>query len=109
MKKVKIQWTAFADKRLEEIEKHIARESGSEDIAYKYIGKLLSRADQLEYFPESGSQEPLLKDHDPIGRYLLEGNYKIIYQYNGKVVIITDIFHVKQSPSRIKQRTRKKK
>ena len=109
MKKVKVFWTAFADKSLEQIHQYIARESGSDYLASRYVEKLISRADQLEHFPESGSKEPLLKEFNPYGRYLLEGNYKIIYQYDGKEVIITDVFHVKQNPVKIKKRTPRKK
>ncbi|HVD98092.1 MAG TPA: type II toxin-antitoxin system RelE/ParE family toxin [Cytophagaceae bacterium] len=108
MKKVKIFWTSFADKSLEQIHQYIARESGSDFLASCYIEKLISRVDQLEYFPESGSKDPLLKGYKPYGRYLLEGNYKIIYQYDGKEIIITDVFHMKQNPSKIRHRTKKK-
>ena len=103
MKKVKIYWTVFAERSLESIENYITIESGSDNLARKYIGKLLARVDQLEFFPESGTKEPLLRDNQPVVRYLVEGNYKIIYQYDGKTVIITDIFHVKQNPVKIKR------
>jgi toxin ParE1/3/4 len=109
MKKCKIFWTAFADKALDEAKEYIQRESRSEDIATAYINKLIARVDQLEYFPESGPVEPLLKHLPQNSRYLVEGNYKIIYQYDNKQVIITDVFHAEQMPLKIVTRDKRAK
>jgi hypothetical protein len=62
--------------------------------------------DQLQTQPESGQMEELLEHLNQNSRYLVEGNYKIIYQYSEGVVIITDVFHVKQNPVKIKKRKR---
>jgi hypothetical protein len=62
--------------------------------------------DQLQTQPESGQMEELLEHLNQNSRYLVEGNYKIIYQYSECVVIITDVFHVKQNPVKIKKRKR---
>lgn len=66
----------------------------------------MSRVDQLQTQPESGQMEELLEHLNQNSRYLVEGNYKIIYQYSEGVVIITDVFHVKQNPVKIKKRKR---
>lgn len=107
MKKVKIYWTAFASKCIEDIHAYIEEESKSAAIASRYITKLMGRVDQLENFPNSGAAEPLLNHLKNNSRYLVEGNYKIIYQYNDSHIIVTDVFHVKQNPVKIKKRSKK--
>ena len=107
MKKNKLFWTPFALKALDEIADFIEKESKSKHIAEKYVSKLVSRVDQLEDFSESGVNEPLLEHLNLNSRFLIEGNYKIIYQYLNHQIIITDVFHVKQNPIKITKRNKK--
>ena len=106
MSKVKIFWTPFALKSLDEIKVYIEKETRSSEIAARYISKLIDRIEQLQNFPDSGSEEELLKQLKQNSRYLLEGNYKIIYQFQNDKVIISDIFHVKQNPIKIIKRNK---
>ena len=106
MTKVKIYWTPFALKSLAEIKAYIAQEAQSNTIAVKYVSKLIDRVEQLKSFPDSGAEEELLKRIKQKGRYLVEGNYKIIYQYQESKVIVTDILHVKQNPVKIIKRNK---
>lgn len=108
MKKVKIYWTPFAIKCLDKIKDYIEQETHSEKIANRYINKLTSRVDLLQNFPESGQEEEFLKHLEQKSRFLTEGSYKIIYQYSDTIVIITDVFHVKQNPVKILKRNKKK-
>ncbi len=62
--------------------------------------------EHLAAFPESGQVEPLLKMQN--SRYIIEGNYKIIYQFDDKNILITDVFHSKQNPKKILKRNKKK-
>jgi toxin ParE1/3/4 len=107
MKKVTIYWTPFAVRCLDQVQTYIANETRSQTIATKYINKLLERVEQLENFSDSGTAEELLKHLKQNSRYLIEGNYKIIYQHQDNKVIITDIFHVKQNPVKMVKRNRK--
>ena len=107
MKKIKIYWTPFALKSLDQIEKYIKQATYSPKIAANYIQKLISRVEQLETQPKPGQTEELLKHLNQNSRYLVEGNYKIIYQYNDDVIIITDVFHVKQNPVKITKRNKR--
>jgi toxin ParE1/3/4 len=104
MKKAELCWTPFALSGLEDIKKYITQETQSETIAVKYINKLINRVEQLEIFPDSGVKESLLKHLKQNSRYIIEGNYKIIYQYKDDKVIITDVFHTKQTPIKITKR-----
>lgn len=107
MKKLKIFWTPFSVRCLDDISNYIAEKSGSETIANKYINKIMDRVEQLQFHPNSGQKENLLLHLNQNSRYLVEGNYKIIYQFNEDKIIITDIFHVKQNPIKITKRTKK--
>jgi toxin ParE1/3/4 len=106
MKKVKIYWTSFSLKCLDDIKAYLYEASQSETVASKYILKLIERIEQLETAPQSGQEEPLLKHLKQNSRYLIEGNYKIIYQHKEDTVIITDVFHVKQNPVKIIKRNK---
>ncbi|HWY33694.1 MAG TPA: type II toxin-antitoxin system RelE/ParE family toxin, partial [Nitrosopumilaceae archaeon] len=86
---------------MDEIKEYIEQETQSEVVANKYINKLIDRVEQLQEFPESGQKEELLKYLGQNNRYLVEGNFKIIYQYQNSKVIVTDVFHVKQNPVKI--------
>jgi plasmid stabilization system protein ParE len=107
MKKVKIYWTPFALKSLDQIEEYIQQATYSKKIASNYIQKLINRVEQLYTQPDSGQTEELLKHLNQNSRYLVEGNYKIIYQHNNNIVIITDVFHVKQNPVKIIKRNKR--
>ena len=60
----------------------------------------MKQTDLLIHFPESGQKELLLQKMGQNSRYVVEGNYKIIYEYyqTENNIIITDIFHTKQNP-----------
>lgn len=105
--KVDIYWTESASKRLAEIKAYIEKETYSKNLAEKYIQKLIKRVDQLETQPNSGQEEVLLKRYNQNSRYLVEGSYKIIYQFLNNVIIITDVFHVKQNPKKMVIRNKK--
>ncbi len=107
MKKVKICWTPFSVKCLDDIKTYLSEASQSETVANKYIFKLIERIEQLETAPKSGQEETLLKHLKQNSRYLVEGNYKIIYLYKEDTVIITDVFHVKQNPVKLIKRNKK--
>ena len=108
MLKIKLYWTPFAAESLKEIREYIVKETYSEEIAERYINKLIDRTDQLKDFPNSGQEEKLLKLIKQNSRYLVEGNYKIIYQYQDNTVIITDVFNAKQYPAKIIKRNKQK-
>jgi toxin ParE1/3/4 len=72
----------------------------STDTAQKMIDKLLKRMQILRNFPLAGAIESLLT-HKGEYRYLVEGNYKIIYFVRNEDVIIADIFDTRQNPEKM--------
>lgn len=108
MRKVRISWTPFAVGCLQTIKEYIISEFLSEKIADKFINKLISLVEILEHYPEAGMKEEFLEHLKQNSRYLVEGNYKIIYQYQDESIIITDVFHTKQNPIKIVKRNKRK-
>jgi hypothetical protein len=60
----------------------------------------------LENNPFIGNKEPLLENREKEYRYLLEGNYKIIYSVDGNIVRVNSIFDFRQSPIKISENTK---
>ena len=75
---VKILWTEFAINQLEQIF-DFYKYKASINVARKIIAQIVDRTMLLEKNPLLGVREPLLADRKKEYRYLVEGNYKIIY------------------------------
>ncbi|MBI5215802.1 MAG: type II toxin-antitoxin system RelE/ParE family toxin [Ignavibacteriae bacterium] len=52
----------------------------------------------LSDFPLMGQEEPLLRQRKGNYRYLVEGNYKIIYRVVRQTVIIVTVFDTRRNP-----------
>jgi plasmid stabilization system protein ParE len=66
----------------------------------KIVERILAKARQLENFPESGRKQPTQTKQ--AYRYLLAGNYKIIYSYRKSTVYIHTVFDTRQNPGKLK-------
>lgn len=101
-----IRWTPFALRSLDEIYNFIVQEARSTSPAEKFIGKVFNRTDQLKYFPLSGQEEVFLAQKGIKCHYLVEGNYKIIYEYmdDKKLIVILDVFNTSRNPENILKR-----
>jgi toxin ParE1/3/4 len=74
----------------------------SENYADKTIDEIYERAFDLENFPELGPREPLLIKYSIIYRYLVQGDYKLIYSIENEKVIINRVFDTRQNPKKLK-------
>ena len=72
------------------------------EVAIRIRKSIEERMLALEQFPRIGTIEEQLSDLALGHRYLVEGNYKIIYRIDGENIYITDIFHTSQDPSKMK-------
>ena len=63
--------------------------------------KIFTNTRQLNRHPESGQIEPILKQLGENHRYLVEGNYKIIYKKVIDGILITDVFDSRQDPEKM--------
>lgn len=75
----------------------------SEIVAEKITNGILEKSKTLGQFAEIGQIEPLLKSRKNGYRYLVEGNYKIIYNRQEGNVIIHLVFDTRQNPKKLKK------
>jgi plasmid stabilization system protein ParE len=62
----------------------------------------------LNDFPEKYSREEFLEDEQENYRSISRWSYKIIYEITDDAIIIVDIFHARQHPSKISKRLKSK-
>lgn len=62
---------------------------------------------QLSKHPNSGQIELTLKQLGEGHRYLIKGNYKIVYKEVDEGILITDVFDTRQDPRKINDKRRK--
>jgi toxin ParE1/3/4 len=103
---MKIIWTYFASDSLFEIYKYY-KEAAGEDVAKIIKFKIFKATSQLRKQPLSGQLETNLQKLGEEHRYLIEGNYKIIYRRIKEGILITDVFDTRQNPIKIFKSTRK--
>ena len=103
MKKLQVIWSAEALVDLETIFDFLAEKS--QQAAQRIIESMLARAKQLETFPESGARHDVVKSESKQYRYLVEGNYKIIYSYqsDNQAVYIEIVFDTRYNPDKLKE------
>lgn len=100
-KKLSIRWDRRAKENLDCIYGFIAEDSVS---AARYVKKeLVKLTHSLSDFPEKYSKEEYLADEPGNYRSVSKWSYKIIYEVTDECLIIADIFHTGQHPSKIKR------
>jgi len=90
-------WTDPAKARLKEIYSYY-KITVSVALAKKIKTKIFAATRYLAVNPLIGQEEELLKFKKQGHRYLVEGNYKIIYLPVKKKVYILDVFDTQQNP-----------
>ena len=63
--------------------------------------RILNKIRRLKDFPNLGQVEEGLKETGLGYRYLVEGNYKIIYLIYKDHLLITDVFDTRQDPEKL--------
>ncbi len=98
---LKVFWTNSAKIQLKNI--YLYYKSNATDlVAKKLIKKIIDRTIQLETNPKSGRREPLLSKRNFEYRFLIIGNYKIIYWQDTQNIKIAAVFDCRQNPEKIK-------
>ena len=94
-----IRWDNKAKENLDRVYDFIAEDSVS---AARYVKKnLVKLAHSLNDFPEKYSREEYLTNEPENYRSVSKWSYKIIYEVTDECLIIADVFHTSQHPSRI--------
>ena len=105
---MKIIWTDFAVESLKDIFDYYS-DKVSGKIAHKIRKQIFSSTKQLIKNPASGQLELNLEKLKQNHRYLVNGNYKIVYRINENEIIINDVFDTRQDPIKINDKNRNKK
>ena len=97
---MKVFWTELAKSQLKEACQYY-KETASAKVAASIRSKVYEKTRKLSHFPEIGQKEnnPLVAAMDY--RYLVSGNYKIIYRIipKEKTVLIAAVFDTRQDPN----------
>ncbi len=96
---MRVSLTPHARDRLRKIYEYY-KDKKIEKVGRKIRTKVLQKTMKLKEFPYMGSMEPNLVDSEFEYRYLVEGNYKVIYRVvpDLDLVIVNDIFDTRQNP-----------
>lgn len=104
---MKIIWTDVAIENLKDIFDYYSNKANNK-VAHNIRKQILNATKQLLNNPESGQLEFNLQKLKQNHRYLVSGNYKIIYRINQNQVIVNDVFDTRQDPNKMNDKNRKK-
>jgi len=71
-------------------------------VADKISNAIVDKTLLLEQTPRIGQKEELLASMNKEIRYLIEGNYKIVYWIDENLVSIATVFDCRQNPKKLK-------
>jgi plasmid stabilization system protein ParE len=103
---MKVLWSDFASETLRKIYIYY-KEVAGQNTAVKIKGTIFSATRQLVKYPDSGQIEENLKFLGEGHRYLIAGNYKIIYKPVNEGLLVTDVFDTRQDPDKISNSAKK--
>ena len=95
---LRIIWSEESIEDLRSIHKYL--KARSEKLAFRQIKNILEREEQILNFPLAGSTYY----SEGLGikfRFLIEGNYKIIYRIDDAYIVISAIFDTRQDPDNL--------
>lgn len=105
---MKIIWTDFAIDNLKEIFDYYSNKANKK-VAHKIRTQILASTKQLINNPESGQIELNLQKLNQNHRYIVCGNYKVIYKIENSEIVINDIFDGRQNPIKMNDKKRNSK
>ena len=98
---IRIEWSELSEKQLKDIYNYFSSEA-SPRIAKRNVNKIVERVEVLYTVPFSGQKEELLAQYTEDFRYLIEGNYKLIYWKDNELITIASVFDCRQNPDKLK-------
>ncbi len=98
---MQIKFTHQAKDRLNSIYQYYL-DKGLRKIGRNIRSKIISKTLILKEFPNSGPEDEYAKLLGLPCRYLIEGDYKILYRVETNEVFILDIFDTRQDPAKMK-------
>lgn len=97
---MEIIWTDFAIENLKIIFEFYAVKANKK-VAHNICKQIFNTTKQLINHPNSGQKELYLEKLEKDYRYVLSGNYKIIYNVEDSKIIISDVFDSRQNPEKM--------
>jgi len=101
---IRVLWSDTSLKQLQDIFDYYSLNE-SVTLADKIVKKIVEKSIQLETKPLAYPKEPLLKNKQFEYRYLVVGNYKLIYRFNDQIVRVVSVFDCRQNPAKLKEIT----
>ncbi|MBI5217466.1 MAG: type II toxin-antitoxin system RelE/ParE family toxin [Bacteroidia bacterium] len=98
---ITVLFTDLAIEQLKSVFDYYCFHAGN-NTATKITGKIVDKTLLLENHPRLGTKEILLKKRGYEIRFLIEGNYKILYWIEEPFVYIAAVFDCRQNPDKIK-------
>ncbi len=102
---VRVFWTEFAINQLDQIFDYY-KYTASLKVSKKIISGIVESTVMLEKNPFIGTKEPLLENRKKEYRFIVKGNYKIIYFVEENFVKISSVFDCRQNPNKIIESTK---
>ena len=99
---IKIFWTETALNNIEDIFAYY-KYKASIRVARKVVKELVKSTLKLQKSPHIGRKEELLSERKFEYRFLVVGNYKIIYWIENHYIKIATVFDCSQNPEKIKK------
>jgi toxin ParE1/3/4 len=98
----KIFWSKSALTQLDDIYDYIAEYS--KISARNLTRRIEAKTKQLKKQPLIGQEEEILKELGQHHRYLVSGNYKIIYLFDQDAIFIVAVFDTRSDPASLIQK-----
>ncbi|MDR2912204.1 MAG: type II toxin-antitoxin system RelE/ParE family toxin [Alistipes sp.] len=98
----RIVWMNLAKQRLHEISDYLKKEAGAR-VAKKIRDGIYARPEMLVDNPQAGQCEESLAKYPHGFRYLVEGNYKIVYFVTDTEIVISTIFDCRRDPTALRE------
>lgn len=95
-----IFWTEFARSELREIHSYYSQKANTK-VANRIKSEIFRKVKMLITRPEIGQIEPNLEKTGLGFRYVVAGNFKIIYKPQIDCIFITDIFDTRRDPGKM--------
>jgi plasmid stabilization system protein ParE len=100
---ITVLWADSAIAELQDIHDYYITKVGIK-VAHKITNSIVDKSLSLTNHPRIGAIEELLNHKKEEIRYLVDGNYKIVYLIEQQIVLITTIFDCRQNPDKLKKK-----
>ena len=76
----------------------------SKKVSDKFSNAIVDKTILLEQTPRVGQKEEMLAHLNKEIRYLIEGNYKIVYWIDDDIISIATVFDCRMDPKKLKRK-----